>query len=130
RFLCQNPRFRRRSRARGCRPDRKGDPMKSTTHAPALIALAVAAALAAGAAPQAMAAASPSAKAAQAAQADECQRSSRGADRRDRDSGSRQAPVEDRYPDATRESPREGASARMGQRLNRLNNAMNEEDYA
>src|SRR5690606_565617 len=88
------------------------------------------AALAAGAAPQAMAAASPSAKAAQAAQADECQRSSRGADRRDRDSGSRQAPVEDRYPDATRESPREGASARMGERLNRLRQPMNVEGSA
>ena len=101
--------------------------MKSSTHAPALIALAVAAALAAGAVPQAVAATSASAK---AAQADECQRSSRGADRRDRDSSSRQAPVEERYPDATRESPSEGASARMGQRLNRLNNAMNDEDYA
>ncbi len=103
--------------------------MKSTLHTPALIALAVAAALAAGAAPQAAAANSSPAIAVQDDQANECQRSRRGADRRDRDSG-RQAPVEERYPDATRESPKEGASARMGQRLNRLNNAMNDQDYA
>ncbi|NLB59448.1 MAG: hypothetical protein GX805_13480 [Gammaproteobacteria bacterium] len=99
--------------------------MKSTTHAPALIALAVAAALAAGAAPQAVAA---NGAPTMSAQADECQRSSR-AGNRDRNSG-RQAPAEERYPDATRESPKEGASARMGQRLSRLNNAMNDEDYA
>lgn len=98
--------------------------MKSTIHAPALIALAVAAALgAAVAAPQAVAATTMPAV---SAQADECQRRNRRESR-----GSSQAQeTQERYPDATRESPSEGASSRMGQRLNRLNNAMNDEDYA
>lgn len=95
--------------------------MKSTTHAPALIALAVAAALAAGAAPQAVAATTP----ALSAQADECQRSRRGDERQQR-----QAEREERYPNATREAPGDGASSRMAQRLNRLNAAMEKDDYA
>ena len=89
--------------------------MKSI-HVPALIAVAVAAVLAAGAAPQAVASTSP----AVSAQADECQR-------RGRRGGSQ---VEERYPDATRTSPDESASARMAKRLNGLNSAMEDEDYA
>ena len=103
--------------------------MKSATHTPAVIALAIAAALAAGSvAPGAQAAnASPVVSGAET-QAAECQRSSRGARRAD--SGSRQQEkVEERYPNATRESPSEGASSRMAQRLNRLNEAMNDSDY-
>lgn len=92
--------------------------MKATLHAPALIALAVAAALAA--APQVAAASTPALPAATADQAEECQRRSR------RDS----AKAEERYPNATREEPKELASARMAQRLNRLNSAMGEDDYA
>ena len=92
--------------------------MKSTVQTPALIALAVAAALAAGvAAPQAIAAPSSPAL---SADADDCQRRGR------RDS----AQPEERYPNTSRTSPREGASARMAKRLNRLNKAMEEEDYA
>lgn len=106
--------------------------MKSASHTPALIAFAIAAALAAaGTSPQAAAAANASLISAEpaSAAADECQRrTSRGA-RRDSDSGS-QATAEERYPDATRESPREGASSRMAQRLNRLNEAMNNGDDA
>src|SRR5690606_16114630 len=54
------------------------------------------------------------------AQADECQRRGR------RDS----AQPEERYPNATRTAPDEGASARMAKRLNRLNSAMEAEEYA
>lgn len=91
--------------------------MNSPTCAPALLTLAVAGVLAAaGIAPQAVAA---NASPALAAQADECQRSRR-------ESRSQQ---EERYPDATRKSPTEGASARMGRRLNQLNEAMGEDDY-
>ncbi|MGY0633478.1 tetratricopeptide repeat protein [Luteimonas sp. A478] len=92
--------------------------MKSTPHAPALIALAVAAILAGGTAAEATAATSP----AVAAAADECQRSRRGSSAKEE--------VEERYPNATRESPEEGASSRMAQRLNRLNAAMQDEEYA
>jgi len=93
--------------------------MKTTTHAPALVALAVAAALAA-AAPQSFAApASPVVS----AEADECQRERR------RGARGESAQQEERYPDATRTSPTEGASARMGRRLNQLNEAMGDSDY-
>lgn len=92
--------------------------MKSTLHAPALIALAVAAALTTGAASQAQAS---TASPALSSQADECQRGSRR--------GSTQE-VQERYPDASRTSPSEGASSRMAQRLNRLNSAMEDDDYA
>ena len=93
--------------------------MKSASHSPVLIALAVAAALAAaGAAPSAVAATSP----ALSSQVDECQRSRRGS----RGDAQEQ---EARYPDATRESPSEGASSRMAKRLNLLNDAMNDSDY-
>lgn len=99
--------------------------MKASLHAPALIALAVAAALAA-AAPQASAANASALPAVAAAdQANECQRRSR---RGESSSSSKKA--EERYPDATRTSPKEGASARMSQRLGRLNAAMEENDYA
>lgn len=91
--------------------------MKSI-HVPALIAVAVAAALAAGVAPQAAASTSPLVSA--QADADECQR-------RDRRGSSQ---PEERYPDANRESPDEGASARMAKRLNSLNGAMDKEDFA
>ena len=91
--------------------------MKSI-HVPALIAVAVAAALAAGVAPQAVASTSPLVSA--QADADECQR-------RDRRGSSQ---PEERYPDANRESPDEGASARMAKRLNSLNGAMDKEDFA
>ncbi|MGO1720979.1 MAG: tetratricopeptide repeat protein, partial [Luteimonas sp.] len=91
--------------------------MKSI-HVPALIAVAVAAVLAAGVAPQAVASTSPLVSA--QADADECQR-------RDRRGSSQ---PEERYPDASRESPDEGASARMAKRLNSLNGAMDEEDFA
>ena len=90
--------------------------MKSI-HVPALVAVAVAAALAAGAAPQAVASTSP----AVSAQADdECQRRGRRGE----------SQVEERYPDATRTAPDESASARMAKRLNGLNSAMEDEDYA
>lgn len=91
--------------------------MKSI-HVPALIAVAVAAALAAGVAPQAVASTSPLVSA--QADADECQR-------RDRRGSSQ---PEERYPNANRESPDEGASARMAKRLNSLNGAMDKEDFA
>ena len=92
--------------------------MKSSLQPRALIALAVAAVLSAGAfAPQAVAATSSPAV---SAQADECQRRGR------RDS----AQPEERYPNATRTAPDEGASARMAKRLNRLNSAMEAEEYA
>lgn len=95
--------------------------MKTTTHAPALIALAVAAALSAAAvAPQAVAA---NVSPAVSAQADECQRERR------RPRGGDSAKQQERYPDATRQAKTEGASARMGRRLNQLNEAMGESDY-
>src|SRR5690606_16263059 len=53
---------------------------------------------------------------------DECQRSRR-------ESRGQRSQQEERYPDATRESPTEGASARMGRRLNQINDAMGEDDY-
>ncbi|MGY0560525.1 tetratricopeptide repeat protein [Luteimonas sp. A277] len=93
--------------------------MKSITHAPALIALAVAAALAGGTAAHAKAATSPVMT---EAAADECQRSRRGS--------SAKQEIEERYPNATREAPGETASTRMSQRLNRLNSAMQDDDYA
>lgn len=93
--------------------------MKSTTHAPALIALAVAAVLAGGTPATASAATSPVLT---EADAQECQRSRRG--------GNKQEQVEERYPNATRESPDESASSRMAQRLNRLNAAMQDDEFA
>ncbi|MEN1943060.1 tetratricopeptide repeat protein [Luteimonas sp. MJ293] len=92
--------------------------MKSITHAPALIALAVAAALAGAPAAEANAAMSPVVT---EAAADECQRSRRGS--------SAKQEVEERYPNATREAPGETASTRMSQRLNRLNTAMQDDEF-
>src|SRR5690606_8490548 len=113
-------RFSGAGQARGCRPDRGVDAMNSPTHAPALLALAVAGVLATvGVAPQAVAAAT---SPAMSAQTDECQRSRR-------ESRGQRSQQEERYPDATRESPTEGASARMGRRLNQINDAMGEDDY-
>ena len=93
--------------------------MKSTTHAPALIALAVAAVLAGGTPATASAATSPVLT---EADAQECQRSRRG--------GNKQEQVEERYPNATRVAPDERASTRMAQRLNRANAAMQDDEFA
>lgn len=93
--------------------------MKSTTHAPALIALAVAAVLAGGTPATASAATSPVLT---EADAQECQRSRRG--------GNKQEQVDERYPNATRVAPDERASTRMAQRLNRANAAMQDDEFA
>ena len=93
--------------------------MKSTTHAPALIALAVAAVLAGGTPATASAATSPVLT---EADAQECQRSRRGSNK--------QEEVEERYPNATRVAPDERASTRMAQRLNRANAAMQDDEFA
>ena len=93
--------------------------MKSTTHAPALIALAVAAVLAGGTPATASAATSPVLT---EADAQECQRSRRGSNK--------QEAVEERYPNATRVAPDERASTRMAQRLNRANAAMQDDEFA
>ena len=92
--------------------------MKSTTHAPALIALAVAAVLAGGTPATASAATSPVLT---EADAQECQRSRRG--------GNKQEQVEERYPNATRVAPDARASTRMAQRLNRANAAMQDDEF-
>lgn len=92
--------------------------MKSTTHVPALIALAVAAVLAGGAAAPAFASVTPMLSA--QAQPDACQRSRRGSSQQQ----------EQRYPDATREPPGAGVSARMAQRMNRINAAMEKDEFA
>ena len=91
--------------------------MKATTHAPALVALAVAAALGAGLASDARAAAQPASADAQ------CQARERGS------RGGSNRPQE-LYPEATRQSPREGASQRMGARLNKLGAAFDQDDNA
>lgn len=84
--------------------------MKSMIHAPAALALAVAATLGIDAA----AAQSPA-----NVPVEQCQ------SRRDR------APkAEELYPQATREAPGEGASSRMGSRLNKLGTAFEKEQYA
>lgn len=93
--------------------------MKSTTHAPALIALAVAAVLAGGTPATASAATSPVLT---EADAQECQRSRRGSNKQEQ--------VEERYPNATRVAPDERASTRMAQRLNRANAAMQDDEFA
>lgn len=94
--------------------------MKATKHTPALIALAVAAALGMG---SAQAAVPKAAGATSQAQDDlQCQRSSRR--------GQAAEQVEERYPDATRQAPTERASSRMSARLNRLNTAMERDEFA
>lgn len=89
--------------------------MKAIPSAPALIALAIAAALGAGIAPDARAAAQPASADAQ------CQA---------RERGSRGNRPQELYPEATRQAPREGASQRMGSRLNKLGNAFEQDDNA
>ncbi|MDH5822611.1 tetratricopeptide repeat protein [Luteimonas sp. RD2P54] len=87
--------------------------MKAMIPAPALLALAMATAL--GTAAPAAAALQPKVDAA----AEECQRRGRSTPK-----------AEPLYPQATREAPSEGASQRMGQRLNKLGEAFEKEQYA
>lgn len=87
--------------------------MKATTHAPALIALAVAAVLGTG---------TVNATATSGIQADEqqCQR----------ERASRSNRPQELYPESTRTAPTERASQRMGGQLNKLGTALDKEDNA
>lgn len=87
--------------------------MKATTHAPALIALAVAAVLGTG---------TVNATAMPDTQADEqqCQR----------ERASRSNRPQELYPESTRTAPTERASQRMGGQLNKLGTALDKEDNA
>ncbi|TKS55179.1 tetratricopeptide repeat protein [Luteimonas yindakuii] len=87
--------------------------MKATTHAPALVALAVAAVLGTGTA---------NATVALDTQAHEqqCQR----------ERGSRSSRPQELYPESTRTAPTERASQRMGGQLNKLGTALDKEDNA
>lgn len=93
--------------------------MKATLHAPALIALAVAAVLGTGSVAQARAATAIVSADASDAQCQSRDRGSRGGNR-----------AEELYPDATRQAPSERASQRMGSRLSRLGAAFDKDDNA
>lgn len=89
--------------------------MKANIHAPALIALAVAAILGTGTA-NATATATPGAQ----AQEQQCQR----------ERASRSNRPQELYPESTRKAPTERASQRMGGQLNKLGTALDKEDNA
>ncbi|QCO66643.1 tetratricopeptide repeat protein [Luteimonas yindakuii] len=87
--------------------------MKATTHAPALVALAVAAVLGTGTANATVA---PDTQ----AHEQQCQR----------ERGSRSSRPQELYPESTRTAPTERASQRMGGQLNKLGTALDKEDNA
>lgn len=95
--------------------------MNATLHAPALIALAVAAVLGTGSVAEVRAAVpAPSNQVStQDAQCQSRERGSRGGNR-----------AEELYPQATRQAPSERASSRMGSRLSRLGAAFDKDDNA